>query len=284
MPFGAMVQGHVHAEFLRDPQDGQDIVSAMGMGFKRNLLPDDGEHCLELKIIGALPVVFLFRSFDFPGVIRGFPKGLPEQGGDGHPCHRLLSPVLPVTALGVFSEGDLHRHRVLQDHAVRLVSDELDREERSSDYIGGPGAGHGCGNAAAPRFLKGRVHGVQTVDSAHLRGYRRACFVVIGAFPADSGFVQADVGVGVDQPGSDIASARVEDFASLRHGKAAADGGDSAVVDKNGSAWDVAVGNCFDKSVSDHEHGLFLPSVYSCMERLLRCSAEFSPSDGLKKP
>ena len=252
---GAVVERDLDAELIGNAERREDVIGAVGMGLERDLAVDHGQHRLHLEVEGTR-FALLFGGGDVLLVLSHLVGRLAQKPGDGHAGDRRLASVLPVAALGIFAEGDLHGDRALEDHGVDVVADELDRGEGAADDVRGAGAGNGRGDARRKGDGNRLVIGPEAVNGAHVGRDGVGALVDVGALPAGGFAMEAEVAVGLDEAGGDDEAVRVDDAAVGRRFDLFADCGDFAAFDEDVAFGNVLSGNGLDVSALNEKcHG-----------------------------
>ena len=95
---------------------------------------------------------------------------------------------------------------------------QLDGRDLPAHHVGAARGNARGRHAAGGCLFDGGVKGVEPIHGPQLRGHRVGDLVVVDAFPAQSLFADADVGVRVDEPGQDVPGLRVEHLAVVGRG------------------------------------------------------------------
>ena len=247
---GAMIHGHLQAEFFGDPDGGENVVAAVGVALQRDLALHHRDHGFHLHIKAGVLAGFLVLQ-----VTLGLEQGLPQHGGGTHTGHGGALGTLAVAPLGIFAESALHSQRELDDHIVDPLAHQLDGDEGAADDIGAAGAGAGGGHAAADGVGEGFVQGIDGVDGPHLGSHGVDDLVVILAFPAGCFVVQTNVAMGVHAARGHQTALSVDDFTAFGCGDVGTDSGDlTLVVDENAAVRNVTACHGLDVTVFDQKH------------------------------
>ena len=187
----------------------------------RDLAAEQGKQGFQTVIPNILTGLF------FGGIAFGFFQRAAHDGGDGHSGHGLAAFGVAVVALGVFTQSKLDGRGSLDDHIVNIASHQLDGGDLSPDHIGAAGR-NTCGGHTCPTgFGNGGVKGVEAVGDPHFGGHSAGGLVAVLTLPAQTLFRDADVGVGIDKTGQNIAALGIQYFTGISgrifHGSAAGD-------------------------------------------------------------
>ena len=161
--------------------------------------------------------------------------------------------------LGIFPQGEFHGSGGTHHHPINDRARGFEQNGLPADGVGGAGPGVDAGNPRPAGLLKVRIQRVHAVQCAQVRGAGGGGLVQVILRAAAA--VKAQVAVGVDKAGEDMAPGRVDEAAGggvLRQGGHGAHLADAAALDQDKAVGDDAVFHGVDYAV-DNEHGLFLP-------------------------
>ena len=189
----------VEIEFLGEPHKGQDLVLTVGVYvyepvsvqyLKRSVEPEIAPHRRVLPArLRKLSAVAFSRQKRVPDDLIDTHSGL------GVTLRELFAP---VGLLYVFAERELDRRGcTIEPQAVRVLAPaQLDDLRLPTHGVGGTVQQQRAGQSAGKFPINGDVGGIQHVGDANFHGHRTARLVHA---PADR-----RMGVGVDEPGSDM--------------------------------------------------------------------------------
>lgn len=109
--------------------------------------------------------------------------------------------LVAVYTFGILTQGALHACGVSQHHLVDGAARALDDDDLPADWIGRAGHDRGGGDSGGQRIEEPGVCGVDAVQGAQSRAVGIGRLVEVVAGPALGLLVDAEVGVGFDEPG-----------------------------------------------------------------------------------
>ena len=167
-----MIQRDIQIKFLRNANRGQDIIRTMRMRLERNLLADDRKKGFQLHVKRTFLARVFLSFFDFLGITLCLKQLFTQKRCNRHARNRLLLAVLTIAALRIFTESNLHRDRILDNHVVHAIAVELHRDKAAAQHVRRTGARNRGRHAAAQRIAKRFIARVDAVNRTHLRRHR----------------------------------------------------------------------------------------------------------------
>jgi len=154
-----------------------------------------------------------------------------------------------VDAFRVFTAGEFDgAGSAGKEHGVAIEAVFVfDHDGLTANHVGGAVEKEGGRNATGKAVVDGLIVIVEGVDHHHVRGDGAGGFVNVTA--------ESDVGMGVDNAGSEVLAASIDHGDAGRSEDFGADGSDLAVFDVNAAAGNVAVCGGHDDSVFDEDVG-----------------------------
>ena len=252
-----MIQRDLHAKLLGYTNGSHNIIRAMRMRLERDLPAHDRQKRLHLHIKRTLLILILFRRVHFFHVALRLFQIFTQQGRRHHAGDRRFFAILTVCPLGIFTKGDLHGNRLLDEHIVHAIAVQLHRAECAANHVCRTRARDSRRHAAAQRISKGLVQRIDAVNGAYLRRHRITVFVGIVAFPARGFFMHADMAVTIHKTRRHQHSLRINDLHIRRRVHMLANGNDFSLVNQYFAASDIRRSNRSNMTVSDQQHLYF---------------------------